>query len=101
MVDLSRFGTKHVCMACACKFYDLNRPEAVCPKCGSNQADLKPPKKAVKLAPVRVEVEEPDVDPDIDNDDDDPIDDLDTDDFEGLSVDDDFSDGDVEVDDDD
>lgn len=38
-IDLSRFGTKHTCYSCACKFYDMNRGEVLCPKCGANQKE--------------------------------------------------------------
>src|SRR3546814_8520422 len=27
-------GLKHTCSECACKYYDLGRKGAVCPKCG-------------------------------------------------------------------
>ena len=30
-------GTKHVCFKCSTKFYDLKKPEALCPKCGADQ----------------------------------------------------------------
>ncbi len=33
----SRLGTKYVCFSCGAKFYDLNRPEPICPKCGADQ----------------------------------------------------------------
>jgi uncharacterized protein (TIGR02300 family) len=33
-------GTKHECLDCGTKFYDLGKPEAVCPKCGANQEEL-------------------------------------------------------------
>jgi uncharacterized protein (TIGR02300 family) len=36
------FGTKHVCEACAERFYDLNRAPAVCFKCGAEQSPPKP-----------------------------------------------------------
>ncbi len=42
MVDLSRFGTKHTCWSCGCRFYDLNRPNPTCPKCGSSPSESKP-----------------------------------------------------------
>jgi uncharacterized protein (TIGR02300 family) len=29
-------GVKHTCWKCATKFYDLKKPEAACPKCGSD-----------------------------------------------------------------
>jgi len=32
-------GAKHVCFKCGTKFYDLRKPEAVCPKCGADQKD--------------------------------------------------------------
>jgi uncharacterized protein (TIGR02300 family) len=36
-------GTKYACFKCAAKFYDLNRPEPLCPKCGADQREA--PKK--------------------------------------------------------
>ena len=30
-------GTKHVCTSCSTKFYDMGKPEPICPKCGLNQ----------------------------------------------------------------
>ncbi len=38
-------GTKHTCFKCSTKFYDLKKPDPVCPKCGTDQRDspaLKP-----------------------------------------------------------
>ena len=35
--DMSRFGRKYTCYACSTKFYDLNRPEPLCPRCGADQ----------------------------------------------------------------
>jgi uncharacterized protein (TIGR02300 family) len=32
-------GSKFICFKCNTKFYDLKKPEAVCPKCGSDQRD--------------------------------------------------------------
>ena len=34
MADL---GKKWACYSCGGKFYDFLKPEAICPKCGSNQ----------------------------------------------------------------
>ena len=28
-----RLGSKHHCFACGTKFYDLNKPQPICPKC--------------------------------------------------------------------
>ena len=30
-------GAKHTCFKCGAKFYDLNKPEPLCPKCGADQ----------------------------------------------------------------
>jgi uncharacterized protein (TIGR02300 family) len=34
-----KLGTKHECFSCGTKFYDLGKPEVLCPKCGANQKD--------------------------------------------------------------
>ncbi len=34
-------GKKYECFNCRTKFYNLGKPEAVCPKCGANQKDAK------------------------------------------------------------
>jgi uncharacterized protein (TIGR02300 family) len=33
-------GTKHTCVKCGTKFYDLKKPDAVCPKCGADQREV-------------------------------------------------------------
>lgn len=40
---MGRRGQKHICHVCSCKFYDLNRPNPVCPRCGA-----KPQKMTLK-----------------------------------------------------
>jgi hypothetical protein len=55
-----KLGQRWVCYACEAKFYDLNRPEPICPKCKADQREspvfAKPkrarPKKAAPKAPV-------------------------------------------------
>ena len=32
-------GNKFECYSCGSKFYDLGRPDPICPKCGANQKD--------------------------------------------------------------
>jgi len=51
-----KYGEKFSCFQCDIKFYDMSKPEPVCPKCGANQrkAPKKPSVKASK-APVIVE----------------------------------------------
>jgi uncharacterized protein (TIGR02300 family) len=39
-------GSKFVCFKCQTKFYDLKKPDPLCPKCGADQREspaLKPP----------------------------------------------------------
>ena len=53
-------GTKFTCCKCGTKFYDLKKPEPLCPKCGADQreaATARPTKKAKEKEPVRVEPE--------------------------------------------
>jgi len=33
------FGKKFLCYKCNTKFYDMRKPDAVCPKCGADQRD--------------------------------------------------------------
>ena len=33
---MSKFGNKYTCWSCGAKFYDLNKPEPKCPKCGED-----------------------------------------------------------------
>ena len=39
MQDRSKLGNRHTCYECNAKFYDLNKPEPICPNCGANQFD--------------------------------------------------------------
>jgi uncharacterized protein (TIGR02300 family) len=32
-------GTKFTCFKCSTKFYDMKKPDPVCPKCGADQRD--------------------------------------------------------------
>ncbi|MBL0211493.1 MAG: FYDLN acid domain-containing protein [Holophagaceae bacterium] len=45
---MSNLGKKFTCFSCATKFYDFRKPEAICPKCGSNQKDAPTKLKVVK-----------------------------------------------------
>jgi hypothetical protein len=48
---MPNLGKKFECFNCRTKFYDLGKPEAVCPKCGSNQKDAKEGEEAAPPAP--------------------------------------------------
>jgi hypothetical protein len=45
---MSKFGKKFTCWKCSTKFYDLNKPQAKCPKCGANPED--DPNKGIIVA---------------------------------------------------
>lgn len=38
-MDAEILGTRYTCFTCGTKFYDLNRPDALCPECGADQAE--------------------------------------------------------------
>ncbi|MBS2027319.1 MAG: TIGR02300 family protein [Deltaproteobacteria bacterium] len=66
-------GTKFTCFKCGTKFYDLKKPEPLCPKCGADQREspaLKPASKRAprEKAPVAVEPEVEDAAGDEDED---------------------------------
>jgi uncharacterized protein (TIGR02300 family) len=44
-------GVKHTCWKCSTKFYDLKKPNAVCPKCGAD------PREAPVVKPVSAAAE--------------------------------------------
>lgn len=50
MAGSSSLGTRYTCFVCSAKFYDLNRPEPLCPRCDTNQHDRpkEPPKPRVR-----------------------------------------------------
>jgi hypothetical protein len=57
-----KWGKKFECFSCECKFYDLNKKKAVCPKCGADQADKGTPEEIleeVEEEPVAEEVAAP------------------------------------------
>jgi uncharacterized protein (TIGR02300 family) len=48
-------GTKYTCFKCGMKFYDLKKPEPLCPKCGADQRQspaLKAPSERRKREPA-------------------------------------------------
>ena len=47
---VSKLGTKWLCFSCGSRFYDLNKPEPLCPKCGADQR--KRPKVSLAPAPA-------------------------------------------------
>jgi hypothetical protein len=61
-VEMPDLGKKYECFNCGTKFYNLGKPEAICPKCGANQKDARadeappppprPPRRAVIMEPI-------------------------------------------------
>ena len=39
-MDKEKLGNKMLCPECGTKFYDLNKPEIICPSCGFNISEL-------------------------------------------------------------
>src|SRR5438045_8163128 len=37
--QMPELGKKYTCYSCHTKFYDLGKPEPICPKCGADQRD--------------------------------------------------------------
>lgn len=46
-------GTKYACFSCGTKFYDMNRPEPICPRCGADQREAPPGAQAPPPPPPR------------------------------------------------
>jgi len=60
---MPELGRKYTCYSCHTKFYDLGKPEPICPKCGADQRDAEEAPATTShrgraAAPPRV-VEEP------------------------------------------
>lgn len=54
MSSQAELGAKFTCFKCGCKFYDLQAPEPLCPRCGADQReDPAPDPRAAFLARLR------------------------------------------------
>ncbi|HVS02208.1 MAG TPA: FYDLN acid domain-containing protein [Thermoanaerobaculia bacterium] len=63
---MPELGTKHECGECGAKFYDLGRPDPICPRCGTNQRELARSESQAAKEPARSrkaaeQIEEPDL----------------------------------------
>lgn len=75
-------GTKYTCFKCATKFYDMKKPEPLCPKCGADQRHavatkpapaekrVRAPARPVEPEPDEAETAEAEADEDLEDDDD-------------------------------
>jgi hypothetical protein len=61
---MPNLGKKFECFNCRAKFYDLGKPEPLCPRCGANQKDAKSAEEAAaaprprRMAPIVVAPDE-------------------------------------------
>jgi hypothetical protein len=55
---MPELGRKYTCYSCHTKFYDLGKPEPLCPKCGADQRDAEEAPVVTSSRSKRV-VEEP------------------------------------------
>ena len=55
-------GRKYTCYSCHTKFYDLGKPEPICPKCGADQRDAEETPVTTSSRSRRV-IEEPPEEP--------------------------------------
>ncbi len=76
-------GAKYTCFKCGTKFYDMKKPEPLCPKCGADQrespalkappaAERRPRARPVEPKPPEVEVE-PELEEDAELDEDEEV----------------------------
>lgn len=76
-------GKRYTCPSCGIKFYDLNKPEAICPKCKTKHPGIKLSlKKSAPIEDMDSDVEDPELEDDDSDDEDDSdeeIDELDED----------------------
>lgn len=50
---MPELGNKYECFNCGAKFYDLGKPDPLCPKCGANQRDARKQEAANEQAAKR------------------------------------------------
>lgn len=95
----ANLGTKHTCADCGAKFYDLNKQDPACPKCGGGPLPApEPPKGRSSRKPARKMPPPKSIDDDDDDDDEFEGDDIDLGDDD--IGDDDMGDDDIDLGDD-
>lgn len=55
---MAKLGKKWSCFSCATKFYDFEKAEAVCPKCGTNQKASASKVKAAKKTKTALDIDD-------------------------------------------
>ncbi|MFN3196840.1 MAG: FYDLN acid domain-containing protein [Bradymonadia bacterium] len=84
-------GSKHTCGECGAKYYDFNKADPVCPKCGApapapEPVKIKSSKKSSRKAPPKV-VKDPEAEEEFEGDDIDLGDDIGDDDINDDDID--------------
>jgi uncharacterized protein (TIGR02300 family) len=97
MAELS-LGTKFECFNCGTRFYDLGKPEPLCPKCGANQKDAERNESPAASQSARRK-RKADVPKALEPDDDVPIEDIPEEDLEGAGLEADLDDDEEEEED--
>ena len=56
-MDNDNKGNKHICRNCSTKFYDLNKKEIICPKCGTkhDKNNIKPSNEKINDANKKID----------------------------------------------
>jgi len=90
-------GTKYECYNCGTRFYDLGKPEPLCPKCGANQKDAERSESPASGQAARRK-RKADVAKPLDVDEDVPIEDIPEEDLEGAGLEADLDDEEEEED---
>jgi len=55
---MAKLGKKWACFSCGVKFYDFLKPEAICPKCGSNQKNAPTKLRVVKKEKAAIQIDD-------------------------------------------
>ncbi|MCL1894416.1 MAG: FYDLN acid domain-containing protein [Holophagaceae bacterium] len=55
---MANLGKKWNCFSCGTKFYDFTKPEAICPKCGSNQKNAPSKPRTTKKEKIVLQIED-------------------------------------------
>ena len=55
---MANLGKKWACFSCGGKFYDFSKPEAICPKCGSNQKNAPAKPRVIKKEKAAMHIED-------------------------------------------
>jgi len=55
---MANLGKKWTCFSCGAKFYDFTKPEALCPKCNTNQKEAPAKPKAPKKEKAVLQIDD-------------------------------------------